>query len=267
MIQETWAQAGLAPFLAGFLVALVLFKLRLGGLAAVAGFCTAAWLMGLLDSKHRLVLLALAAPALGLAADFAFHAGRMTAYVLGAAFGGAALWAFSAAIMQKPPVQAFIVGGGIVLFVAWTVAFTASLHANSVRGGAAALGLGLGAGFAALLSGGPFSYLGIALGAAAGGFLVLQMLLGQRIDAGLVFCLAAGVQGALVAAAALTLGRLDWIALAILGAVPIVARIPLPTRWPVWGQTLLASLYTLACGGAATATVYVASRGWPSWLQ
>lgn len=267
MIHDTWVQAGLAPFLAGFLVALVLFKLRLGGLAAVAGFCTAAWLMGLLDLKHRLVLLALAAPALGLVADFAFHAGRMTAYVLGAAFGGAALWTFSAAIMQKPPVQAFIVGGGIVLFVAWTVAFTASLHANSVRGGAAALGLGLGAGFAALLSGGPFAYLGVALGAAAGGFLVLQMLLGQRIDAGLVFCLAAGVQGALVAAAALTLGRLSGIALAILAAVPIVARIPLPTRWPVWGQTLLAALYTLACGGAATATVYVASRGWPSWLQ
>lgn len=238
----------------------------------VAGFCATAWLMGVLEpstrtERQRFVLLALAAPALGLVADFAFRAGRMTAYVLGAAFGGAALWAFGAAIMQKPPVPAFILGGGIVLFVAWTVAFTASLHANSVRGGAAALGLGLGAGFAALLSGGPFAYLGIALGAAAGGFLVLQVLLGQRIDAGLVFCLAAGVQGALVAVAALTLGRLDWIALAILAAVPIAARIPLPTRWPVWGQTLLTSLYTLACGGAAVAATYVASRGWPSWLQ
>ncbi|HSC93986.1 MAG TPA: hypothetical protein VLC73_03380, partial [Burkholderiales bacterium] len=84
---------------------------------------------------------------------------------------------------------------------------------------------------------------------------------------GLVFCLAAGVQGALVAAAALTLGHLDWIALAILAAVPIAARIPLPTHWPVWGQTLLTSLYTLACGGAAVAAMYVASRGWPSWLQ
>ena len=267
MIHETWVQAGLAPFLAGFVVALLFFKLRLGGLAVAAGFCTTAWLMGVLDSKHRVVLLALTAPALGLVADLAFHAGRMTAYVLGAAFGGAALWAFSTAIMQKPPVAAFVLGGGIVLFVAWTVAFTASLHANSVRGGAAALGLGLGAGFAALWSGGPFAYLAVALGAAAAGFLVLQMLLGQRIDAGLVLCLAAGVAGALIAAGALTLGRLDWVALAILAAVPLAARIPLPTRWPVWGQTLLASLYTLACGGAAAVTVYVTSRGWPSWLK
>jgi hypothetical protein len=272
LINEMWFQAGLAPFLAGFVVALVFFKLRLGGLAVVAGFCTAAWLMGVLEpgtgtARERFVLLALIAPALGLVADFAFNAGRMTAYVLGAAFGGAALWTFSAAIMQKPPVPAFILGGGIVLFVAWTVAFTASLHANSVRGGAAALTLGLGAGFAALLSGGPFGYLGIACGAAAGGFLLLQTLLGQRIDAGLVFCLAAGVQGALVAAAALTLGRLGWLALAILAVVPLAARIPLPARWPVWGQTMLASLYTGACGGAAVATVYVASRGWPSWLK
>jgi hypothetical protein len=191
----------------------------------------------------------------------------MTAYVLGAAFGGAALWTFSTAIMQKAPVPAFILGGGIVLFVAWTVAFTASLHANSVRGGAAALGLGLGAGLAALLSGGLSAYLAIAVGAAAGGFLVLQMLLGRRIDAGLVFCLAAGVQGALVAAGALVLGRLDWTALAIFAAVPFAARVPLPTRWPVWGQTLLASIYTLACGGAAVVSVYVSSRGWPSWLK
>lgn len=267
MIHEPWVQAGLAPFLAGFVVALLLFKLRLGGLAAVAGFCTTAWLMGLLDLKHRIVLLGLAAPALGLVADFAFRAGRMTAYVLGALFGGAALWMFSA-ILQKPPVQAFIIGGGLVLFVAWTVAFTASLHGNSVRGGAAGLGLGLGAGFAAMVSiGGAFAPLGMAMGAASGGFLLLQMMLGRRIDAGLVFCLAAGVQGALVAAAALALGTLGWTPLAILAVVPLAARFPLPARWPVWAQSFLAALYTLSCGGAAAATAYVTKRGWPGWLQ
>ena len=271
-MNDLLVQAGVAPVLAGFVVTLLLFKLRLGGLAAVAGFCTTAWLTGVLNPvggsvRQKMILVALVAPALGLVADFAFRAGRMTAYVLGAAFGGAALWVLSGSLMQRAPVQAFIVGGGLVLFVAWTVAFTASLHANSVRGGAAALALGLGAGFAALWSGGIFGYGAVGLGAAAGGFLVMQMLLGQRIDAGLVFCLSAGVLASLVAAAALVYGVFGWLPLAILALVPLAARLPLPARWPVWGQSILASSYTLLCGGAALFAARVQSRGWPSWLQ
>ena len=45
-MNDPLVQAGLAPFLAGFVVALVLFRLRLGGLAAAAGFCITAWLIG-----------------------------------------------------------------------------------------------------------------------------------------------------------------------------------------------------------------------------
>lgn len=266
-MHDPLVQAGLAPFLAGFAVALILFKLRLGGLAAVAGFCTTAWLMGMLDiaygtARQRVVVLSLAAPALGLLADLALRPGRTTAYILGIVFGAAALWAFSASIMQKAPVPAFILGGGIVLFVAWTVAMTASLHANSVRAGATGLGLAAGLVFLASLD----ARLGMALGAASGGFLLVQMMVG-RIDAGLVFALAVGVGVALLAAAELLAGRLGWTQLAILAAVPIAARLPLPSGWPVWAQTLLACFYTAACGGAAAATLHVAKRGWPSWLQ
>jgi hypothetical protein len=266
-MHDPLAQAGLAPFLAGFAVALILFKLRLSGLAAVAGFCTTAWLMGMLDiaygtGRQRMVMLSLAAPALGLLADLALRPGRTTAYVLGVVFGASALWAFSASILQKPPVQAFVLGGGLVLFVAWTVAMSASLHANSVRAGAT--GLGLAAGFVFLPS--LDARLGMALGAASAGFLLVQMMVG-RIDAGLVFTLAVGVGAALFAAAELLAGRAGWTQLAVLAAVPLAARLPLPARWPVWGQALLASFYTALCGGAAAGMVYVEKRGWPSWLQ
>jgi len=272
LLNEPLVQAGLAPFFAGFAVALLLFKLRLGGLAATAGFCTTAWLVGELrfapsTTNHKLMLVALAAPAVGLLADLAWRSGRTTAYVLGVAFAVAAVWVFSGVLVPKAPVQAFIAGGGVVLFVAWTVALSASLHANSVRGGAVGLGLGLGAGFAALLGASAwYTQLGMALCMASGGFLLVQMIFG-RIHAGLVFCLAAGVQGALVAAAALMLGSLGWVPLAILALVPLAARLPLPTRWPVWGQVVLASLYTVACGGAAAASAYLKNRDWPSWLQ
>jgi hypothetical protein len=265
-LNDPMVQASLAPFLAGLVVTLVLFKLRLGGLAAVAGFCTTAWLIGELQftpltAKRKLMLLAVAAPALGLLVDLALRPGRTTAYLLGIVFGALAVWVFSSVLVQKAPLQAFVIGGGIVVLVAWTVGFTASLQGNSVRAGAAGLGLGLGAGFAALMAASAsYAQLGMALGAASAGFLLVQMVLGRRIDAGLVFCLAAGVQGALVAAAALMLASLGWIELAILAAVPLAARLPLPLRGPVWAQAVVASFYTLACGGAAAAMAYFATR-------
>ena len=142
-LHQPLAYAGLAPFLAGFLVALALYPLRVDGLAAAAGFFVTAWLIGELQlvatTNGKLMLAALAAPALGLVADFAFRSGRTTAYILGVAFGCVALWVFSSALWQKPVLQLFIAGGGIVLFVAWTVAWTATLHADSVRAGATGL--------------------------------------------------------------------------------------------------------------------------------
>lgn len=204
---EAWLQlpivyAGLAPFLAGLLVALALYPLRADGLAAAAGFFVTAWLIGELQlgasTNGKLMLAALAAPALGLLADFAFRSGRTTAYILGVAFACVALWVFSSALWQKPAQQLFIAGGGIMLFVAWTVAWTATLHADSVRAGATGLGLGLGAGLTALMAasaavGAAVSYLAIGLGVACGGFLMVQMIFSRRVDAGLVFCLAVGV--------------------------------------------------------------------------
>jgi hypothetical protein len=86
------------------------------------------------------------------------------------------------------------------------------------------------------------------------------MIFNRRVDAGLVFCLAVGVQCALLAVAALMLGRFGWTELAILSLVPLAARLPLPARWPVAVQAILACFYTLACGGAA-----VAVRAAPIW--
>ena len=70
-----------------------------------------------------------------------------------------------------------------------------------------------------------------------------------------------------VAAAALVYGVFGWLPLAILALVPLAARLPLPARWPVWGQSILAAIYALLCGGAALLAARVQSRGWPSWLQ
>jgi hypothetical protein len=265
-LNDPMVQASLAPFLAGLIVTLALFKLRLGGLAAVAGFCTTAYLAGALsftplNATRKIMLLGVVAPALGLLADLAFRASRMTEYVLGLAFGAASLWVFSTVLVQKPPMQMVAAGCGLVVFAAWTIGWTASLQRNSVRAGAAGLGLGLGAGFAALMAAtASFAQYGMGLGAASGAFLLVQMILGRHIEAGLTFCLTVGVLGALIAAAAHLLAGLGWTELAILAAVPIAARLPVPMRWPVWAQAILLSLYTLACGAAAAYMAYRATR-------
>lgn len=267
-LNDPMVQASLAPFVVALAVAAVLFKLRLGGLAAIAGFCTTAYLAGglaftPLTATRKLMVLALAAPAIGLLADFAFKATRATEIMLGVVFGAASAWMFSTVLAQKPAAQALLLGGGIALFVAWTVAAMAGLRGDSVRAGAAGLGLGLGAGFAALMAASAsLAQYGMGLGAACGAFLLVQMIAGRRrIDAGLTYTLTAGAIGALVAAAALVLANLRWIELAILAAVPLAARFPAPQRWPVWARAIVISVYTLTCGAAAAAMAYLATRG------
>lgn len=265
-LADPMVQASLAPFLAAFLTALILFKLRLGGLAAAAGFYTTVYLAGglaftPLTATRKVLLLGLVAPAIGALADLAFRPRRTTEVVLGVLFGAASAWVFWSVLAQKAPAQAALAGVGIALFVAWTCGFMASLERDSVRAGAAGLALGLGAGVSAVMAASAvLGIYGMALGSACGAFLLLQMLLGRRIDAGLAFALTAGVIAALLAGAAMMLASLGWIELALLALVPLAARIPVPPRWPVWAQALALSACTLACGAAAAGAAWLATR-------
>jgi len=268
-LNDPMIQASLAPFTVALAVAALLFKLRLGGLAAIAGFCTTAYLAGglalfPLTATRKLLLLGLMTPALGLLADFAFKATRRTEIILGAAYGLASVWVFWSILSQKSGIGALLQGGGIAVFVGWTVGFAASLREDAVRAGAAGLALGLGAGAAAVFAASALLGLyGMGLGAASGAVLLVQMVSGRRMHAGLTFALTFGALGALVAAAALVQANLGWTELAILALVPLAARIPVPEKWPVWGQSALISSYTLACAAAACIVAWLAGRGSP----
>jgi hypothetical protein len=54
--------------------------------------------------------------------------------------------------------------------------------------------------------------------------------------------------------------NLGWTELALLALVPLAARIPAPAKWPVWGQSVLISFYTLACAAAACTVAWFAMR-------
>ena len=259
-------QSSVAPFLAGLLVAGLLFPLRLGGLAAAAGFLATVYLVGdftleSLDSKRKLVLVALAAPLFGVIADLAFKPTRASGPVLGVVFAAAGGWVFLNLLKQKTGADLALYAAGLAVFVIWTVSFCVALHADPLRAGAAGLGLGLGAGVGAVLGASALlGQYGMGLGAGCGAFLLLNMILGPRLAPGTTLTLTASVAASLVAAGAMLTGQFPWYALAALALIPVLVRLPLP-KAATWIQAIVAALYAAAAAVAAWVLAWMSSRG------
>jgi hypothetical protein len=221
-------QAGAAPFAAGLAVALLLHPLRLGGLAAAAGFFVALYLAGRLDFHQRMVMAAATAPLLGALTDVAFRPTRSAGVVLGIVFGLAAFWVYLRILGQKPPQELVLYALGITALTALTVAFAVLSYAEPTRAGAAGVALGAALGVASWVFSWRFDHSGFALAAACGGFLLLAMVLGKATAPGASFTLSSGVIASLLAADAVLSGRLPWHAAAALPLVPLAARLPMP---------------------------------------
>jgi hypothetical protein len=258
LLSNPAVQAGAAPFVAALVVALALQPLRLGGLALTAAFLVAMQLVsGIqfspLTATRKLVLLAIAAPVVGVAADFAFKPTRLGALVLALLAAAGALWAFEPVLVQRPAAEAWLLGAAAAIALAFMVGFAQTfLAADAVRAGAAALALGLGTGVAAIFSASiAYASYGFALGAGAGAFLLPQMITGRKSFAGATFILPAMLTGGLVAVGTMVLAKLPWYALLVLAAVPLAVRLPGPDRAPVWLQAVIFSLYGFAVAAIA----------------
>lgn len=131
-----------------------------------------------------------------------------------------------------------------------------------MRAGAAGLCLGLGVGIAAVLAASAsFGQYGMAVGAACGGFLLVQMIRGKTIPAGATLTVTAGAALSLIACGAMMLAELPWMTLPVLALVPLAAMIPLPGRLPVWGEAIVSSILTGIPAAAACYIVWQSSRG------
>ncbi len=239
-------------------MAALLQRVRLGGLSIVAAFATVVYLVAgfnftPLTATRKIVLLGLASPLVGILADFLFRPTRLGAVVLALAGAAASLWVFLPALSQKSELSAWLLGGAAAAAVAFMIGSSQLyLSDHPVRAGAAGLGLGLGVGAASMLTASAtYGLYGIALGAGAGAFLLVQILTGRKIFAGTLFMLPAALIAGLVACGAMILAQLPWYSLAVLALVPLGARLPVSDTTPVWLQAVLLSLCTLSIAGAA----------------
>jgi len=258
-------QGGLAPFLTAFIVAVALSPMRLGGLAVIAAFLVCMhFVTGIqftpLTATRKILILAIAAAAIGPLLDFALTPTRIGVALIAAGAAGGTLWAFWPVILQKPAMQAWLFGGSAAVALAFMVGFAqAQLAGDGIRVGAAALALGLGTGIAAIFAGSlSYGLYGIALGAGAGGFLLPQMIRGEKAAAGATFTVPAILIGGLVAVGAMLLAQLPWYCVLVLALVPVAVRLPGPGKAPVWLQAVVFSLYGFVIAGVACALA------WPS---
>ena len=250
-------QGGVAPFVVALVVMLLLHRIRLGGLAAVAAFATAVYFVAgftftPLTVTRKIILAGLLAPLIGILIDFGFRPTRAGALLLALVAAAAAIWIFWPVLAQKEGRQLWLLAGaaaGAIALMVGTGLLLLSEH--PIRAGAAGLGAGLGVGIAAILAASAtYGLYGIALGAGSGAFLLVQMLRGKPSHAGATFTLPAMLMPGLVACGAMILAQLPWYSVAVLALVPLAARAPVPAK-RVWQQAIVLSLYTFIIAGIA----------------
>ena len=263
-------QGGVVPFVVALVVVLLLQSVRLGGLALVAAFCVAVYFFAgfsftPLTATRKIILLGLASPIVGMAADFAFKPTRIGAAVLALAGAAATLWVFWPVLSQKPLADVWMFGAAAAIVIAFMIGFgQVFLAGHAVRAAAAGLGAGLGVGVAsAFAASATYGLYGIALGAGSGAFLLVQMLRGKPGFAGATLTLPAMLIAGLVAAAAMILAKLPWYSLLVLALVPVGACLPVPAKAPVWLQAVLLSFYAFVVAGIACFFAWHSEGGTP----
>lgn len=261
LLNHPAVQSGLAPFVAALIITELLQRVRLSGLAIIGGFAITVYLvsdfsLSPLTTTHKMIWLGIASSLVGVA--LGFFNGSLWRPVLAVAAGAAAIWVGLRVLQQQPLGIAMQHGIGGALFLAWLVFWMDDLRDDSVRAGSAGVALGLGSGAAVLFGGSALlGQFGLSLGAAAGAYLLIQMVSNHRLPCGRSFTLPLSLICGLTSSFAVLTTQLPWYALLPLATIPLAVKIPAPQKWALWVQSLLLTLAALVC---AAGSVYLTWR-------
>ena len=254
-------QAGLAPFLIALISAELFQRVKLSGLAIIAGFAITVYLASNfaiepLTAVRKIVLLGLLSALLALLLTL-LHS-RWLSWLLPIVAGAAAVWTVQRVLQQQAPQAALLWGAGCAAYVAILVWGMDKLSEEPLRAASAGTALGIGTGGAALVGASALlGQFGLALGCAAAAHLLIQMVSNRPLPTGRTFTLPLAMIAGLTGCVAVLSAKLPWYALPILAGIPLVAGlVPLPNQ-SVRIQSLLLTLLTLAFAGGA---IYVTWR-------
>ncbi|HEU0187067.1 MAG TPA: hypothetical protein VFR06_04145 [Gallionellaceae bacterium] len=254
-------QAGLAPFLVALLTAELFQRMRLSGLAIVAGFAVTVYLMNgfgvePLTSTRKIVWLGVFSAALGI--PLMMLNSSLWRPVLAVLGGAAAVWVCILVLRNHSVPTALQWGLGSALYVGWLVLWMDTLHEAPVRAASAGFTLAMGTGLAVLIgASASLGQLGLAVGSAALAYLLIMFVTNAHLSCGRVFTLPLALIAGLVGCLAVFTAALPWYALPALAAIPFVARMPVSEKMGVWLQSILLVLVTLVFAGIA---VYLSWR-------
>jgi hypothetical protein len=261
LLNHPAVQAGFAPFLIALIVSELFLRIRLSGLAVIAGFATTVYLVSdfgfePLTATRKIVWLGLSGAALGLLFGSAISNWRSwLLVVLGGAAAAWTLWR----ILQQQETSVMLQWGaacaGYVGLLVWSM--DKLLEKEALRVSCAATALGIGTGGAALIGASALlGQFGLALGFAAAAHLIIKFISNQPLPTGRMFTLPVALIAGLVGCLAVLSAKLPWYTLAILGGIPITAWLmPLPK------QSARAQILLLIC----VASLFVVGALYVTW--
>ena len=242
LLDNPAVQAGVAPFAVALSEAGLLHRTRLMGLAIGAGFASVIVLaLGFsfepLTAVRKMVLCGAGTCVLLVLLELrsiSLVAAIRVALAIAAAIAG--IWVVSRVLQQKDTGPALLAALGAAAYMAALVDGGNRAGADPVGSAAAGLMMGLCAGALAWMgASASMAQVGIAIGAASGAVLLVQMVTGKRPPLGWTPALPASVLAGLVGLLAVFTASLPWYCLIPTLAIPWATRFyPRAENRPVW---------------------------------
>lgn len=246
LLSHPAVQGGVAPFIVAFIVAGFFLKVNvLAGLAIVAGFVTTVVLTtGIsfepLTSTRKITLVILLVPLLALFFQLARKNLILVTSVFYVLVIAALLWMLWPVINNKSLGEIWLPVLTYIIYATWMVkAFLKLSELPAIPSGTAATAVGAAIGGAALIGASALlGQMGLALAAAGGAFLFIQLLIKSDQEAGYTVTSTAGFIAALVLPASIEYAKVPWLVLPLIALVPLFAFYPFEDESRVWKNTI-----------------------------